>query len=148
MSSISNSNPIDLAAEKNRQRTTTKVIEALERLKKSGGISIQKVAKEAGISRKTLYNRPDLKAMIEEVKSLMKDTKNNKKKRGNVQSLQEERIVKLREKVKVLQQDKQKLLEQNAGLTEMVFELKRKVVDLQDSLYQERRITSVDRKKD
>ncbi|MGM2821195.1 DUF6262 family protein [Bacillus cereus group sp. Bce001] len=148
MSSISNSNPIDLAAEKNRQRTTTKVIEALERLKKSGGISIQKVAKEAGISRKTLYNRPDLKAMIEEVKSLMKDTKNNEKKRGNAQSLQEERIVKLREKVKVLQQDKQKLLEQNAGLTEMVFELKRKVVDLQDSLYQERRITSVERKKD
>ncbi|HDR3523467.1 MULTISPECIES: TetR/AcrR family transcriptional regulator [Bacillus] len=146
MSSISNSNPIDLAAEKNRQRTTTKVIEALERLKKSGGISIQKVAKEAGISRKTLYNRPDLKAMIEEVKSLMKDTKNNKEKRGNVHSLQEERIIKLRDKVKTLQQEKQKLLEQNAGLTETVFELKQEVLELQECLYQEKRITSVERK--
>ncbi|KXI64416.1 TetR/AcrR family transcriptional regulator [Bacillus cereus group sp. BfR-BA-01119] len=145
MSSISNSNPIDLAAEKNRQRTTTKVIEALERLKKSGGISIQKVAKEAGISRKTLYNRPDLKAMIEEVKSLMKDTKNNKEKRGNVHSLQEERIIKLRDKVKTLQQEKQKLLEQNAGLTETVFELKQEVLELQECLYQEKRITSVER---
>ncbi|MDA2194714.1 DUF6262 family protein [Bacillus cereus group sp. BceL221] len=146
MSSISNSNPIDLAAEKNRQRTTTKVIEALERLKKSGGISIQKVAKEAGISRKTLYNRPDLKAMIEEVKSLMKDTKNNKEKRGNVRSLQEERIIKLRDKVKTLQQEKQKLLEQNAGLTETVFELKQEVLELQECLYQEKRITAVERK--
>ncbi len=146
MSSISNSNPIDLAAEKNRQRTTTKVIEALERLKKSGGISIQKVAKEAGISRKTLYNRPDLKAMIEEVKSLMKDTKNSKEKRGNVRSLQEERIIKLRDKVKTLQQEKQKILEQNAGLTETVFELKQEVLELQECLYQEKRITSVERK--
>ncbi|AMR87216.1 MULTISPECIES: TetR/AcrR family transcriptional regulator [Bacillus cereus group] len=146
MPNISNSNPIDLAAEKNRQRTTKKVIEALERLKKSGGISIQKVAKEAGISRKTLYNRPDLKAMIEEVKSLMKDTKNNKEKRGNVRSLQEERIIKLRDKVKTLQQEKQKLLEQNAGLTETVFELKQEVLELQECLYQEKRITEVERK--
>ncbi|MEK4503965.1 DUF6262 family protein [Bacillus sp. FSL R12-0069] len=148
MTNIQNPNPIDLATEKNRERTTTKVIEALERLKKSKkSISIQKVANEAGISRKTIYNRPDLKAMIEEIKSLMKDTKNAKEKSVSPRPLQEERITKLREKVKALQQDKQKLLEQNAELTETVLELKRKLADLEERLYQDRKIAPVNRKK-
>lgn len=54
-------------AEFNRNRTTEKAILALESLKRSKKeLSIDLVAKMAGISRKTLYNRDDLMTMVKE----------------------------------------------------------------------------------
>lgn len=68
---------------------TEKVKEALNKMKKSKvPITIKSVSDTAKISRKTIYNRKDLKALIEEYQSLQADlnsTKNSERKpRGQV----------------------------------------------------------------
>jgi len=72
-------NNTDLA-DINREKTTVKVVEAIQKLKKKkANITITSVAKEAGVTRQTLYNRPDLKLKIDEANSLMNDKKKLKK---------------------------------------------------------------------
>lgn len=123
-------------AEFNRAKSTMKVEEALKALKKVGKpISLASVAKEANISRKTLYNRPDLKAMVEEAISLQSDlkvpempAKRSKRQNG---TLQAERIEKLRAENKQLKEDKKSLLTENAKLTTENQNFKRRIYDLE-----------------
>lgn len=123
-------------AEFNRAKSTMKVEEALKALKKVGKpISLASVAKEANISRKTLYNRPDLKAMVEEAISLQSDLKDlempaKRSKRQNG-TLQAERIEKLRAENKQLKEDKKSLLTENAKLTTENQNFKRRIYDLE-----------------
>jgi Family of unknown function (DUF6262) len=138
----------EMTAQKNRERTTIKVTEALKRLKKAKKpINIQMVAREAGISRKTLYNREDLKVLIEETKSLMNDVSKSEIKKSSSGKLNEQRIKGLREKNKELQSEKQELLEQNAGLTELVWKLQEKIADLEERLYKDTSVTLLKKKK-
>lgn len=123
-------------AEFNRAKSTMKVEEALKALKKAGKpISLASVAKEANISRKTLYNRPDLKAMVEEAISLQSDlkvpempAKRSKRQNGKLQA---ERIEKLRAENKQLKEDKKSLLTENAKLTTENQNFKRRIYDLE-----------------
>ena len=139
--------PAELGAQTKRDNTTRKVVEALNSLKKAKKtINKSTVAREAKIERKTLYNRPDLVAMIDEAKSLMEDSKTPQKKEQGSGNLQQARFLKLREKVKELQIEKQKLLDQNVELTESVLDLQRKVADLEERLYKNKTINLVNRK--
>lgn len=124
-------------AEFNRAKSTMKVEEALKALKKVGKpISLASVAKEANISRKTLYNRPDLKAMVEEAISLQSDLKGPemppaKRSRRQNGALQAERIEKLRAENKQLKEDKKSLLTENVKLTTENQNFKRRIYDLE-----------------
>ncbi|MEB6551460.1 DUF6262 family protein [Heyndrickxia sporothermodurans] len=124
-------------AEQNRLRTTEKVIEALETLKKGKDpITIKSVSEKANISRKTIYNRPDLKAMIEETQSLQSDLNSSKREERKPKgSSQAEQIKRLREKNKELVEDKKMILEQNVILTKKVTDLQNRIADLEDKLY-------------
>ncbi|MED1217349.1 DUF6262 family protein [Bacillus paranthracis] len=124
-------------AEQNRLRTTEKVIEALEKLKKGKDpITIKSVSEKANISRKTIYNRPDLKAMIEETQSLQSDLNSPKREEHKPKgSSQAEQIKRLREKNKQLVEDKKMVLEQNMILTKEVTKLLNRISDLEESLY-------------
>ncbi|QPQ32303.1 DUF6262 family protein [Lysinibacillus sp. JNUCC 51] len=125
----------------NRAKSTMKVEEALKVLKKADKpISLASVAKEAEISRKTLYNRPDLKAMVEEAISLQSDLKApvsppTRSKRQNG-TLQAERIEKLRAENKQLKEDKKSLLTENANLTTENLNFKRRIYDLEQYIQQ------------
>ena len=128
-------------AEYNRAKSTMKVEEALKKLKKSRKpITIASVAATAGIARKTLYNRPDLKELVEIAISLQEDQrapaeapKREKRKNG---SLQAERIEKLRAENKQLKEEKKKTLDQNASLTIEKQNLKRRIYDLEQYIQQ------------
>lgn len=142
---MSNGQKLSLA-EQNRLRTTEKVVEALEKLKKGKApITIKSVCEKAEIARKTIYNRPDLKAMVEEAQSLQNDlssqNKAENKKRG---SLQAERLNKLIEANKALKDDKKKLLEQNMILTKRITQLENRLVDLEDKLYSKTQLKVID----
>lgn len=127
-------------AEINRAKTTVKVEEALTYLKKCKlPINIKNVSEQAGISRKTLYNRLDLKLMVEEAISLQSDLNTSKtverKSKGSVQA---ERMEKLREKNKHLIEDKKLILEQNMILTKENNTLKRRIYHLEELLQKQR----------
>lgn len=127
-------------AELNRTRTTSKVKDSLAYLKKHNSpITIKSVCERAGISRKTIYNRPDLKLMIEEAQSYRSDSNSSKtvgeKPKGSVQA---ERIEKLRLKNKQLIEDKKVILEQNMILTKENNTLKRRLHELEELLYLQR----------
>ncbi|WP_077215211.1 hypothetical protein [Bacillus dakarensis] len=145
---MTNKNNLTLA-EINRLRTTEKVKEALEILKNRNlPISISSVSKMANISRKTIStNRPDLKAMIDEVSSLQNDLKaskgNKTKSKGTTQS---ERLERLREKNKELIEDKKKILEQNITLTKENTRLKERLADLEEKLYSQAELKIVEMK--
>jgi predicted transcriptional regulator len=146
---MNNINMITLA-EKNRLRTTEKVIDAIKKLKKDkGNITISSVCQKANISRKTIYNRPDLKAMVMEASSLksdMEDLKNQKvTDKGYTQA---ERLKHLREKNKKLIEDKKEILEQNLILTKKVTELQNRLSDLEEKLYSRDNLKVVDFKKE
>lgn len=124
-------------AELNKERTTAKVKEALNRMKKGKvPINIKSVSETAKISRKTIYNRLDLKALIEEYQSLQADFNNPKglesKPKGSSQA---ERIKSIREKNKELIEEKKKLLEQNLLLTKEITNLQNRLFDLEERLY-------------
>lgn len=126
-------------AELNRERTTLKVKEALAKLRKSNlNINIKSVSEKAGISRKTIYNRLDLKLMIEEATMVQNDIKKSKsngaiEKQSNA-SIQKQRIEKLRENNRQLIEDKKAILEQNMILTKENSTLKRRIYDLEELL--------------
>ena len=126
-------------AESNRAKTTQKVEAALTYLKKNKlPITVKSVSEQAGITRKTIYNRLDLKLMIEEAISLQSDS--NTIKRRPKGSVQAERIEKLREKNKQLIDDKKAILEQNMILTKENNTLKRRLYDLEELLQQQRNL--------
>lgn len=131
-------------AEQNRMRTTEKVVKALEKMKKSKSpITIKSVSERANISRKTIYNRPDLKAMIEEMQSLQSDLKGSKKEESFSQA---ERIKRLREKNKELIEDKRMILEQNMILTKEITKLQNRLSDLEEKLYAQANLKVVNMK--
>lgn len=129
-------------AESNRAKTTQKVEAALTYLKKHKlPINIKSVSEQAGITRKTIYNRLDLKMMIEGEISLQKDLNTSKSiERRPKGSVQAERIEKLREKNKQLIEDKKAILEQNMILTKENSTLKRRLNDLEELLWQQRNL--------
>lgn len=127
-------------AELNRAKSTFKVDEALDHLKKHKlPINIKSVSNQAGISRKTVYNRPDLRLKIDEAISLQNDITHFKtaerKPKGSVQA---ERIEKLREKNKKLIEEKKAILEQNIILTKENSMLKQRLHDLEEILQLQR----------
>lgn len=130
---------IEKAASLKRDSTTQKVTEALNRLKKSKKkLTISSVAREANITNKTIYNRPDLKAMIDETINLRLDkekVKGDKPTPTKGSLTQKARIEKMRVQIKDLQQEKIEILEQNAQLTDMVLKLKREMAELEEKLY-------------
>ncbi|MCU6791904.1 hypothetical protein OB236_07175 [Paenibacillus sp. WQ 127069] len=129
-----NENELTLA-ERNRLRTTEKVQNALESFKRSKKVlNIAEVSKKAGITRKTLYNREDLMALVRESQALIKDKtkpdRNNEKK----MSVQEKRLLVLRNENKRLKEEQKLLLEQNKILTEQAIDLQQRQVSLEESL--------------
>lgn len=132
-------------AEINREKTTVKVVEAIRKLKrKKMKITISSVAKEAGVTRQTLYNRSDLKIKIDEANSLMNDKKKPKKIEDK-QSVQEKRIKQLQEKLAQSKDENLKLLDQNVIMTEENIKLKRKIAELEEKLYKDSVIRLVQR---
>lgn len=130
-----NNHSKDLAA-LNREKTTQKVLRTLERLKKrKKPITQALLNKEAGIARQTLYNRPDLKAKLDEVNSLIKDRGKSVQEKTTKLSTQESRIKRLRNELQEVKDDFNKLLDQNASLTQKNFDLQEKVADLEEKLY-------------
>lgn len=124
-------------AEINREKTTKKVMEAIQKLKKKKiKISISAVAKEAAITRQTLYNRTDLKIKIDEANALLNDQSKSRK-RFNKLGIQEERIKRLQEIITQLKEENIKLLDQNVFLTEDKMKLERKIADLEEKLYKD-----------
>ena len=132
-------------ADINREKTTVKVVEAIQRLKrKKTNITITSVAKEAGVTRQTLYNRPDLKIKIDEANSLLKDQTKPKKSEDKF-SVQEKRLKKLQEELSQSKEENIKLLNQNVLLTETNFKLQRKIAELEEKLYADKVIQLVKR---
>ncbi len=114
-------------AEFNRNRTTEKVILALTSLKKSKKeITIDLVSKTARISRKTLYNREDLMAIVKETQSLQQD-KLNPQLKPKKSTIQEERLLALRKENLKINDEMKMLMEQNIHLTRKVMELERRL---------------------
>lgn len=133
-------------AEINRSRTTEKVVKSLNYLKKKDlPISIKSVSEHAGISRKTIYNRIDLKLMIEEIQSLKNDkNRSNSLKESKKQTIQTERLEKLRNKNRELVEQKQLLLEQNKKLTLENTKLMKRVHDLETMVQTNRNFKVID----
>ncbi len=95
------------------------------------------MAKEAGISRQTLYNRSDLKAKLDEVNSLIQDSLKPKQEQRttNKENIQERRIQRLQEELAQTKDENVKLLDQNVLLTEANLKLQKQVADLEERLY-------------
>lgn len=145
---MSNKKQLSLA-ELNRLRTTEKVKEALDKMKKKKvPITIKSVSETANISRKTIYNRPDIKSLIEEYQSLQSDLNNLDRPESRPKgSNQAEQIKRLREKNKELIEDKKKILEQNMLLTKEITNLQNRLFDLEGKLYSQSNIKIVDNNK-
>lgn len=136
-------------AELNRERSTLKVEKAINELKKSNApINIKSVCEKAGISRKTIYNRLDLKLMIEEAALVQFDNKKDKSvERKSNGSLQKQRIEKLKEKNRELIEDKKAILEQNMILTKENSMLKQRIFDLEEYVQQQKHFKTIEYKK-
>lgn len=102
-------------AEQKNKETIEKVSKAIDKLKrKNKPINFETVSKEARVARATLYNNPQLKERILSLRAISKGVplddivavKKDKMK------LQEEKIIVLREKVNLLEDDKKKLIAQ------------------------------------
>jgi hypothetical protein len=114
-------------AEFNRNRTTEKVILALKSLKRSKKeITIDLVSKTASISRKTLYNRKDLMAIVKETQSLQQD-KLNPQLKPKKSTIQEEKLIALRKENLKINEEMKMLMEQNIHLTRKVMDLERRL---------------------
>jgi len=109
-------------AEQKNKETIAKVHKAIDSLKrKKMNINFDSVSKEAGVSRATLYNNPQLKERILSLRAVSKGvplvgtiTVAKDKKQ-----LQEEKIIALRQKVKQLEEDKAKLIAQLVEMEEL-----------------------------
>ena len=116
-------------AEARNRATIDKVNKAIDRLKrkKNTTINFETISKEAGVSRATLYNNAQLKERILSLRVISKagpldnmvDVKKDK------MQLKDEKIASLRERVKQLEDDKKKLIEQLVDYEELRLENER-----------------------
>ena len=108
--------------------TVNKVNAAIDKLKKKGKIiNFESVSKAAGISRATLYNNAQLKERILSLRAISKSgdiEKSDEIEKDKVR-LKDERIVKLRDRVKQLEEDKRKLILQLVDYEELKSENER-----------------------
>ncbi|MEL7567986.1 MAG: DUF6262 family protein [Dehalobacterium sp.] len=109
-------------AEQKNKETIEKVHKAIDSLKrKKRNINFDSVSKEAGVSRATLYNNPQLKERILSLRAVSKGVPLD----GTIavakdkKQLQEEKIIVLRQKVKKLEEDKAKLIAQLVEMEEL-----------------------------
>lgn len=102
-------------AEQKNKETIEKVSKAIDKLKrKNKPINFETVSKEAKVARATLYNNPQLKERILSLRAISKGVPLDDivaVKKDKIQ-LQEEKVIALREKVKLLEDDKKKLIAQ------------------------------------
>lgn len=98
-----------------KQNTSERVNKAIDRLKrKSAPINFETVAKEAGVSRATLYNNPKLKERIMGLRAIALNPLSEEgaePKKTKVQRL-EDTVADLRARVRQLEADKKNLIVQ------------------------------------
>ncbi|HHY2677046.1 DUF6262 family protein [Bacillus cereus] len=104
--------------EKRKQTTKIKVEEAIKRLAKiSKAINFNSVAEEAGVSKATLYNHPELKERIKFLRNQQeKAFEDSRIKRD--ESNQNAIIASLKRKIEKLEKRKKELEEENKRLRE------------------------------
>ena len=109
-------------AEQQRQEIITKVESAIHQLIHDGeAITFESVAKAAGVSRGTLYNYPQVKCRIVELRAESRSeacVDNVPIKKTQVQRL-EEKVTMLTNKVAQLEEDKKKLIIQLVDFEEL-----------------------------
>jgi hypothetical protein len=110
-------------ADQKNKETIEKVNKAIDKLKRSktASINFETVAKEAEVSRATLYNNPILKERILSLRTLKKDLLNETEaavKKDKMQ-LQTEKIHTMRQMIKQLEEDKKKLIFQLVQIEEL-----------------------------
>jgi len=115
-------------AEQRNKEAIEKVNKAIDKLKRTKKqINFETVAKEAEVSRATLYNNAQLKERVLSLRAISKSSPLDNVvavKKDKVQ-LQEEKITALRERVKQLEEDKKKLIFQLVEMEELREENKR-----------------------
>ncbi|HFK1708702.1 DUF6262 family protein [Bacillus mycoides] len=112
--------------EKRKQTTKIKVEEAIKRLAKiSKAINFSSVAEEAGVSKATLYNHPELKERIKFLRNQQEKAfvdsriKRDENNQNAVIASLKRRIEKLEKKNKALEQENMRLREkENEKLTD------------------------------
>jgi len=122
-------------AEQRNKETLEKVHKAIDKLKrKNKPINFETVAKEAEVTRSTLYNNAQLKERILSLRAVSKSSPRGNEvatKKDKIQ-LQGEKITALREKVIQLEEDKKKLIVQLVNYEELKEEneqLKRQLIN-------------------
>ena len=105
-----------------KQNTADRVNAAIDKLKKKNAIiNFETVAKAAGVSRATLYNNPKLKERIMGLRALAHAPLSEADvdpPKTNVQRL-EETVAALRERIRILETDKKKLISQLVDYEEL-----------------------------
>ena len=112
--------------EKRKQESKDKVEEAIKRLTKSSkAINFNSVAEEAGVSKATLYNHPELKERIDFLRNQQQKAfvdsriKRDENNQNAVIASLKRRIEKLEKKNKELEQENKRLREkENEKLTD------------------------------
>ena len=114
--------------EAKNKATIDKVNKAIDKLKRKGKpINFETVYKEAGVSRATLYNNPQLKERILSLRAISKASPLDDVvavKKDKLQ-LKDDKISALREQIKKLEDDKKKLIEQLVDYEELKAENER-----------------------
>ena len=110
------------------QESIDKVNKAIDRLKKKGTkITFDAVAKEAGVSRATIYNNEILKERVNSLKatsSIVQNASETSQIKSKSQ-LQDDKIKALRERIRELEADKHNLIEQLVDYEEIKAENER-----------------------
>ena len=112
--------------EKRKKETKDKVEEAIKRLTKSSkAINFNSVAKEAGVSKATLYNHPEIKERIDFLRNQQQNAfvdsriKRDENNQNAVIASLKRKIEKLEKKNKELEQENKRLREnENEKLTD------------------------------
>ncbi len=122
------------AAARNRQ-TIDAVNSCIDRMKKTGEqVTFDSVAKNAGVSRSTLYNNPCLKERIQGLRTIRTGkVRNNMAPAAESPKLDKEK--ELRERIRMLEKDKIKLIAQLVDYMDVCDEnkrLKRRLEELND----------------
>ena len=111
-----------------KQNTSERVNKAIDKLKrKNAPINFEAVAKEAGVSRATLYNNPKLKERIMGLRAMERAPSSEsgaESKKTKVQRL-EDTVAELRARVRQLETDKKNLIVQLVDYEEMKAENER-----------------------
>ena len=112
-------------AEAKNKATIDKVNKAIDKLKrKRKPINLETVCKEAGVSRATLYNNPQLKERILSLRAISKASPLDDVVAVKLQ-LKDDKFSALREQIKKLEDEKKKLIEQLVDYEELKAENER-----------------------